>query len=95
MKFENIAQLNTVSIDEIHGVIDGGRRTVIKRRRSGWEVHLVIEVNGHTFHDDKASAEDREEFNKLWERAVTEAYEARETAKGYAMSAARVHLTVS
>lgn len=91
-KFNQIDNLSAVSIDEIDGTLQGRNRVIVKRKRHGWDVHLVITVNGYTFHDAPASEEERTEFGKLWERAVAWGDEVRSRQRAAAMSVARVSL---
>jgi hypothetical protein len=48
---------------------DREHKVVIYRQASGWDVDLVVEIDGTTAHCDKANAEDRAAWDYLTEQA--------------------------
>lgn len=71
----NIKHVDTVVADGMHKLeikTTTGHTFNLERVAVGWDVHLVISIDGHQWHNQEATESDKTMWSELYEIAFTQ-----------------------
>lgn len=88
IKFDTVQNPKRLNYNVVTGVLSSGESIEVSRRQVGWNVQLVISIDGVPLHNDNPTEADREEFNKLMNRAADNEYDAAESKRKNAFAVA-------